>query len=517
MKKLVCALLIIAFMFSASFSVSAAPALEDLEVPFEENLKEYSDNLRCKNVYDMTVYNGRLFVGWGDYGENIGTKLGGLPLLSYLDATNSWQIDTILDDEEIHRFFQHDGKLYITGTDPIKRVGSVYVKDETGTWSILSTFDGGTHVYDMVINDGTMYVCYGQNGGDKAVVRYSTDFKNFHDAEFRFEGEAVVPRVGFARSYNMFEFGGNVYATLKINGGDEHLNGIYKLDKNEMAFNYVGKGQSHVLITGTPATFDAEFNGYYLCAREVMTYTKNPEDDNGWKTMDKLDGKITCIKVIDGTLYLLAYTENGGGFTNTLYKTKDLETFEKVYDFDYSAYVQSFCYDNENETFYFGTGGRSYGSPEGVGTVFSLKANASVKGDMAIRVSPKGDSETEPKWVRYALKLGDTVIKDGMLYKSSGWEEVFEGVDLDANWSVEIISDSVGYEWDVQRQDNAFVLTNKIKSATDPEKEEQLQENPPENEPKNDGLIILLSVLGGTVLLGAVGTVVFITLRKKRK
>ena len=491
MKKFICALLLFALLFSTTVSADTAPDLENLEVPFQSYLKEYTNETRGTNVWNLEYYNGNLYVGWGDYGDNLGAKLGGMPLLRYNDLTNTWHLATILDDEEIARFFQYDNKLYITGTDPIKRVGSIYVGDEKGAWSILSTYDGGIHVFDMLVQDDVMYVAYGQGGG-KAIIRYTTDQKTFTDIEFRFDGEPVVPRGGFARCYNLFELEGDVYATLALYSADEKYNGIYKLDKTNMVLNFVGKGIEGIATSGAN-TFDCEFNGNFVYAKKTLNYTKNPGDEN-WTTAEAVKGIVTCVKIIDGSLYVTAYEAADNKYKNTIYKTDDLKTFQTLYSFEDEAFVRSFCYGNGN--FYIGTSSVSANGVAKAGKVFSLSAEKNEKTDIVVKLDIDGKKEgLDYKWVRFQLKAGDTIIADEMLNKTNGWEYNLKGADKRDDWSIEIITNSFENDWKIENKDGTFLMKNAEGGST---------------------VWIILGVVGGIILVGAIIAVVVLVKKKSK-
>ena len=487
MKKIFC-ILIVLFVFATSqLSVGALSIREELESPFDKYMVDHPNEIIGRSIWDMGMYNHKLYVGWGDYDSNLGAKLGGLPLLSYFDATNKWQLETFIDDEQISRFVEYKDKLYITGTDPIKGIGNLYIGDKEGRWKTIHTFEGGVHVFDMAINQDVIYLGYGQGGRDKAVVGYSVDGgETFAYIDFHYDGKTINPRGGgFARSYNLFSLGNDVYATLRIENSTDEYNGIYKLDKTNMVFNYVAKGPKYVIINSMATAFDGEFLGNYFNAYNILEYTSNPCDENSWQTFSVIDGKVTCAKVIDDQLYIMAYTGNGDKYTNTLYKTKDLKTAEVVYSFECETFVQSFCYGNDR--FYFGTGGSE------AGRIFSLGSKETQKTDITVKFSVDADiEEAKPKWICYKLMVGDLVVEDSMVSDTTGWEFTRQGVDDRDDWSVEVISDSVGYEWYVTKTDGNFVITNKV---------------------ENNTLIIILAVVGGIVITS--GIIVFVILRKK--
>lgn len=490
MKRIICLVLI--FIFLASFPVSAKSelVLENLEAPIVEQLKENTDQIVGRSIWDMTIYEGKLYIGWGDYDKNLGTMLDGLSLLCYTNETNTWNKVATIHDEEIARFYEYKGKLYIPGTDPISRMGSVYEGDKFGLWSTIPTFSGGIHVFDILFKDDIMYACYGQANGAKAVVRYSSDFCHYTDIDLMYDGKPVPVERGFARCYNLFEFDDNVYATLKVYGSSSNCDGLYKLDKDKMVMNYVGEAPSNLILN----SFRTEFKGNLVYGRSVVEFTKTPEDINSWKTLPDYEGTVTCLKEFDGALYFTAYTEKDGKYVSKLYKTKDLKTTEVVYTLEYDSYVRSFTYDNG--VFYIGTGCKSTAKSESAGTVFSLCEKQYDKTNISVTANIKSDEKNAmPKWVNYQIKAGNKVVYEGTLTAKNDWNFSLENVDARDDWKVVVTEDSVGYKWKAKLNNGVFELTNNTSDYT--------------------VLYIVFGILGAVLIFGGIILMIFKAKKKK--
>lgn len=69
----------------------------------------------------MEAYDGKIYIGCGDYDKNAGTANGGLPIVSYDTQAKSWQTEGKLSDEQLSRFTISGDRLLIPGHRPGRR------------------------------------------------------------------------------------------------------------------------------------------------------------------------------------------------------------------------------------------------------------------------------------------------------------------------------------------------------------------------------------------------------------
>lgn len=69
----------------------------ELGIPAAENYEKGSAALY---IYDMEVYNGKLYIGDGDYSANTGP----VKVMAYDIAAESWSVSGTLPDEAVTRF-----------------------------------------------------------------------------------------------------------------------------------------------------------------------------------------------------------------------------------------------------------------------------------------------------------------------------------------------------------------------------------------------------------------------------
>lgn len=179
----------------------------DLGIPTEE---WYSHNLLARCVWDMTIYDGKLYAGCGDYVNNT----GGVPVMyCSLDDLGNWQREGIVLDEQIGRFLVLDDKLTIPGWDPKDTPESgTYYQLEDGKWQTHDGLPDGLHNFDLVRYDGKLFAGIGANKGETPIVvsENGTDFERV--PMFR-NGVPVDTSEGeMIRTYNLWVFNDTLYA-----------------------------------------------------------------------------------------------------------------------------------------------------------------------------------------------------------------------------------------------------------------------------------------------------------------
>ena len=133
---------------------------ENLGIPGEER---YGTKYYAKNIWDMAAVDGKVFLSMGDYGTNTGA----VPIYNYKnDSTTKYEsgyesnITTAgLSSEEIKRFYEIDGEIYATATDPLGGADGSYYKynRETDKWIDYYKLPNCVHCFDMVEYDGEIF------------------------------------------------------------------------------------------------------------------------------------------------------------------------------------------------------------------------------------------------------------------------------------------------------------------------------------------------------------------------
>lgn len=368
--------------------------LTDLGIPMRTYISDASQYLYARNVWDIEEYNGKVYVGSGDFDRNSGTNAtGGSPVLAYDIEKGTWSRDYICADEQISRFIKARGNLYIPAQDPTGASGNIYSL-VNGIWSTQSNITYGTHVFDLEFDDDGVY-SYASLGCDYTIapiVSVSDDGgRRYRSSYFRKDGytlkgknlslEGADTGKIFARSYNLFNYRGEIYATLRfsLNGLTDAQSaayrayeGIYKFNKDERVFDYQGNAPYEILRNSMAPSSDAVFNDRVVIAYGSMKVSDN-DNLTAWKDVTGFTGSVTAMEVIGNELYFWTYEAKAGGYTNRLYRTTDLESFEEAYSFDDVNYIRSMCYCDG--VFYIGTENARNAVNAKTGTVYSLVLN----------------------------------------------------------------------------------------------------------------------------------------------
>jgi hypothetical protein len=110
----------------------------------------------ARGVKDLQSYQGRIFVGTGDFINNRGP----IKIWSFDGkSTPTFKNEILVDEEEASRFKVYNNILYVPGTDARESqdFGNFYFK-KNGVWTKKRTIPGAVHVVDIAEANGTLCV-----------------------------------------------------------------------------------------------------------------------------------------------------------------------------------------------------------------------------------------------------------------------------------------------------------------------------------------------------------------------
>ena len=276
--------------------------------------------------------------------------------------TKTWEIDDILNDEQISRFITIDGKLYAPGIDPKSGwdMGTYYVSDGTA-WTTHETLTNAAHNFDIIKHDGKLFAALGAKDGCCPIL-VTTDEQTWTPVEMVKDGVAVdTTGYTFVRIYDFFTLDGELYAYFSLSGsnsGKAAHYGIYRYD-----------GEKFVYHSDLPLKIKYNSNTYCHLHQDVE-FKGNVYLSSGhlYRTSDMIavekielpnSPEVNDLRVIGKKLYALCseeyITEEGDtAFYNSLQVTTDGTTFKEVFRFSSPVRALSFTY--ESGTVFLGMG-----------------------------------------------------------------------------------------------------------------------------------------------------------------
>ncbi len=118
-----------------------------------------SGDARPRSIWDLHVFDGRLYLAHGDYWNNRGP----IDLWTYSGDGTNFVNEYVVSEEMVWDFFEYDGKLFIPGYDArsVLTPTSVHIHDPQRTpdpgWVSHATLSAGMHCHDVALFQGRLY------------------------------------------------------------------------------------------------------------------------------------------------------------------------------------------------------------------------------------------------------------------------------------------------------------------------------------------------------------------------
>lgn len=112
-----------------------------------------------RGIHDLAVWQGRLYLGYGDADKNLGRVIP-IAVRSYGNPTDlapTTEFET--QEEQIDHYRALGGDLVIPGVDATEDawLGNVYLRPAGGAWVKRRTVPGGVHVHDVAVHAGALW------------------------------------------------------------------------------------------------------------------------------------------------------------------------------------------------------------------------------------------------------------------------------------------------------------------------------------------------------------------------
>ena len=349
-KLLAITLCVVALCFTL-VGCEKQPEITELGIPTQ---KQYSLGAKARCPWDLKIFDGKLFVGCGDYAANTGPTI----LWAYDLSQGKWVSSGDVRDEAVTTFRIIGNKLTAPGIDPMGswNVGSFYQYDG-GKWKTYSKIPNGIHNYDIVEFGGKIYVSIGVEH-DKSPVVVGNSVSDYFDFVPLYKNGALLDattlNLSNYRSYDLLVFNNALYAMVHFPTQDGATLEVFKLNGDRLEYFSDASAilstrhAGHVLLDSKIVYKNVAYfvkNKLFSSSNLVDYNVVNLP--NGGYAVDLIES--------DGWLYILSYTLTENGAKTYIYKTNGGD-IQEVVNFDYS--VKPMSLEKYGDTYYVGMGDR---------------------------------------------------------------------------------------------------------------------------------------------------------------
>jgi len=334
--------------------------------PFLSAYVDSIDMRYARNIWDMQLWDGKIYLGHGNSSNNPpAVNAGPVPIIAYDPESRKFLTEFTVDEEQIDRYRVIDDQLYIPGHDPRDpwELGNFYRLTDKG-WEKVRTIPLGIHAYDILGFEKALFVAEGTTKG--AVVSRSTDRGQ------NWESFELLPNVG--RTFELFVLGGTLYVSAY----------------DETIFRYDGSSFRRIYVDVFP---EVRHGRHPLVVRSVrfgdhlLYIGANNINDHQWTPFAVF--QAACIDearplplpetdvpydilVRDNTAFVLTnrFAEDMENATVIIYRSEDLDHWEEVVRCEMPTFARSFEYYGGE--FYLGLGTKTFPLHEASGNIYRV-------------------------------------------------------------------------------------------------------------------------------------------------
>jgi hypothetical protein len=308
-----------------------------------------------RNVWDMQVFGGRVYVGHGDSGDN----LGPIPVWSIDAATGAPAEELLTAEEQVDAFRVLGGALYVPGHDPRDdwTLGNFYRLDGAG-WTKVRTIPHGLHTFDLAERGGRLFAALGTEGtpGQPSLVASS-------DGGGTWEPVTDVS----TRFYDFLPLDGTLYAIPLLRRDADPEKGVPHRFDGVRFVPTAATGDA--LLPGLPSgaagrmVRAVSFGGALLYVSAAGSFDWKPaalaltRDMGSAQAVPLPDAAAVPYDLLvrGGTLYVLAAAPSpAGGSTIHVYAADPGIRFSELFRFRAETFARSF--EEAGGDFFFGLG-----------------------------------------------------------------------------------------------------------------------------------------------------------------
>lgn len=158
---------------STDLTVGPAAAIDELNfsdlepwsTPIDDYIEAATTELGHTNfmtdIFDMAVFDEKLYFGYGDANENLG-RVTPIEIRFWdIPDPDGWTSGFAVDEEQVSRYRVYGDLLLVPGIDATEDglMGNAYNRPLDGEWTKSRTLDLGWHVHDMVVHQDAIHAC----------------------------------------------------------------------------------------------------------------------------------------------------------------------------------------------------------------------------------------------------------------------------------------------------------------------------------------------------------------------
>ena len=350
-------------------------AIENLGNP---TATQYPDDSVSRCPWDLTVWDGKVLVGCGDYDKNTGP----VDAMVYDPDTKTWQDTATLTTESIARFCTVDTRLLIPGIDPThnNRTTGEYYEWKEGQWQPQRVLPGGIHCFDLLSFSGMLFSGLGVTQGEYPVAISRDNGQTFAQVPFYKDGAPIETTKDIIRVYDLVALNGRLFALYTAENNEEGKPQEFE----RTVYEYQNDRFIYRTTWDTPITYNssvqlpysakAVFRNKLFLANNALYQVE--EDLTAYSQISFEDHSVILdLWVQEDALYTLNNTpKSDGTFTVSVWRSFSGEagTFEQMVTFDYATPALSLAV--AGDAYYIGIGNPALDHSAN-GTILCVKEN----------------------------------------------------------------------------------------------------------------------------------------------
>jgi len=370
LKKITC--LILVFILISSVCACKEQIYDTIGAPSTD---KFSKGEPASSPWDLCYFNGKIYLGSGDYNVNTGPT----DIWAYNLQTLLWEKTGTLQEEAVTRFVVLDEKLVALGADSTQdwSFGSFYLLNNQ-KWIQYRNIPNAVHVFDMIEFDNKLFAGIGTEYNALPILVSQDKGLTFNPVPMIKDDKPYDLSVyAFSRAYEFFTFNEQLnvltrhYLQDDYQGERKYVCEIFRYENGKMYYHsnadfFTTSTNVGVNLLNAKGVF--EDTAYF-----ASNYLYSSQDLKNFTRIDLPEKEfVSDFFILDDVMYVLGYKPiSDKTFSVVIYSTKNIrQGFYEIKSFEYPVPPLSFVLVNEN--FYLGMGNKTNTNKHN-GTVLKVK------------------------------------------------------------------------------------------------------------------------------------------------